>query len=45
MHDQLQNGRSYCLFNVIDDFNREGLAMEVDFSLPAARVIQLWNKL
>lgn len=40
MHDQLQNGRSYRLFNVIDDFNREGLAIEVDFSLPAERVIR-----
>lgn len=40
MHDQLQNGRSYRLFNVIDDYNREGLAIDVDFSLPAARVIR-----
>ncbi len=39
MHDQLEDGRSYRLFNVIDDFNREGLAIEVDFSLPASRVI------
>lgn len=40
MHDQLQDGRSYRLFNVIDDFNREGLGIEVDFSLPAERVIR-----
>ncbi len=40
MHDQLEDGRSYRLFNVIDDFNREGLAIEVDFSLPASRVIR-----
>jgi len=38
MHDQLSNGRSYRLFNVIDDFNREGLCIEVDFSLPSERV-------
>lgn len=40
MHDQLSDGRSYRLFNVIDDFNREGLTIEVDFSLPATRVIR-----
>jgi putative transposase len=40
MHDQLENGRPYRLFNVLDDFNREGLAIEVDFALPAARVIR-----
>lgn len=40
MHDQLQNGRSVRLFNVIDDFNREGLGMEIDFSLPSERVIR-----
>lgn len=40
MHDQLSNGRSVRLFNVIDDFNREALAIDVDFSLPALRVIR-----
>jgi putative transposase len=40
MHDQLQDGRGYRLFNVIDDFNREALAIDADFSLPAERVIR-----
>jgi putative transposase len=40
MHDQLSDGRSIRLFNVIDDFNREGLNIEVDFSLPSERVIR-----
>lgn len=44
MHDQLIDGRSIRLFNVIDDFNREGLAIEVDFSLPAVRVIRALNQ-
>ena len=40
MYDQLADGRSFRLLNVIDDFNREGLGIEVDFSLPAERVIR-----
>ncbi len=40
MHDGLSDGRSYRLLNVIDDFNREGLGMEVDLSLPSERVIR-----
>ena len=40
MHDQLEDGRSFRLLNVIDDFNREALGIEVDFSLPSARVIR-----
>lgn len=33
MHDALGDGRSFRLFNVLDDFNREGLAIEADLSL------------
>lgn len=39
-HDQLENSRKFRLLNVLDDFNREGLGIEVDFSLPAERVIR-----
>ena len=45
MHDQLADGRSFRLFNVIDDFNREGLVIDVDFSLPAERVKRSLNQL
>ena len=45
MHDQLSDGRSVRLLNVIDDFNREALAIEVDFSLPASRVIRTLEQL
>lgn len=45
MHDQLANGRTYRLFNVIDDYNREGLIIDADFSLPAERVIRSLNQL
>jgi putative transposase len=40
MHDRLNDGRSFRTFNVIDDYNREGLGIEVDLSLPAPRVIR-----
>ena len=44
MHDQLEDGRSIRLLNVIDDYNREGLSIEVDFSLPAERVVRTWDQ-
>lgn len=37
MHDQLSDGRRFRLFNVIDDYNREGLDIDIDFSLPTGR--------
>ena len=40
MSDALANGRKIRTFNVIDDYNREGLAIDVDLSLPSARVIR-----
>jgi putative transposase len=40
MHEALSDGRSFRTFNVIDDFNREGLGIEVDLSLPSARIIR-----
>ena len=45
MHDQLEDGRSIRLLNVIDDYNREGLAIEVDFSLPAERVVRTLDQI
>lgn len=45
MHDRLSDGRSFRLFNVLDDFNREGLGIEVDFSLPALRVTRALDQI
>ena len=45
MHDQLADQRKFRLFNVIDDFKREGLAIEAGFSLPTARVIRVLDQL
>jgi len=40
MRDRLADTRSFRTFNVIDDYNREGLVIEVDLSLPSARVMR-----
>lgn len=40
MHDQLADGRSFRLLNLINDFNREALAMDIDLSFPAERVVR-----
>ncbi len=40
MTDSLADGRLLRTFNVIDDYNREGLGIEVDLSLPSTRVIR-----
>jgi len=45
MHDQLSDGRNFRLFNVLDDFNREGLGIEVDLSLPAPRVARALDQI
>ena len=44
MSDQLWSGKTFRTLNIIDDFNREGLAIDVDFSLPAARVVRSLNQ-
>ena len=43
--DALTDGRRFRTLNVIDDFNREVLGIEVDFSLPAGRVVRLLAQL
>jgi putative transposase len=37
--------RPFRLLNVVDDFNREGLGIEADFSLPAPRVIRSLDRI
>ena len=39
------DGRAFQLLNVLDDFNREGLGIDVDFSLTAERVIRSLDRI
>ena len=45
MHDVLNNGVKFRTFNVIDDFNREGLNITVGTSITSKRVIRELEKL
>ena len=45
MSDSLVDGRRFRLLNIIDDYNRESLWIEVDTSLPALRVIRVLERL
>jgi putative transposase len=45
MSDALWSGQRFRTFNVVDDFNREVLAIEVDFNLPAARVVRTLERI
>jgi len=40
MYDLLEDCRTFRLFNLIDNYNREAIYIEADFSLPAERVIR-----
>ena len=43
-HDTLASGRRFRTLNLIDRFTRECLAIEVDTSLPAARVVRVLER-
>jgi hypothetical protein len=43
--DALYHGMRFRTFNVIDDFNREALAIEIDTSLRAVRLIHVFERL
>lgn len=45
MHDTLANGRPFRTFNVIDDFARDALAIEIDFSISGGRVVRVLEQL
>jgi putative transposase len=45
MADTLADGRGFRTLNIVDDFSRECLAIEVDRSLPGARVVRVLEHL
>ena len=45
MCDSLVDGRRFRLLNIINDYNRESLSIEVDTSLPTLRVIRVLDRL
>jgi putative transposase len=45
MSDTLYDGRRYRILNVIDEGNREGLAIDVGVSLPSVRLVALLDQL
>jgi len=45
MSDSLTNGRRYRTLNVVDNFYRGGLVIEVDFSITAERLVRVLERL
>jgi len=45
MSDALWSGRRFRTFNIMDDFNREALRVEIDTSLPARRIVRALDEL
>jgi hypothetical protein len=45
MHDTLYSGKPFRSLNVIDEANRRVLSIEIDTSLPAARVVRVLDQL
>lgn len=45
MRDTLGDGRVFRTLNIVDDYTRECLAIEVDTSLPGARVVRVLERL
>lgn len=43
--DTLTDGRGFRTLNIVDDFTREFVAIEVDRSLPGLRVVRVLDRL
>jgi putative transposase len=45
VHDVVSNGRKFRSLTTVDDYTREAIAIEVDFSLTSERVIRVLSRL
>ncbi len=45
MSDALYHGRRFRTFNVIDDYNREAIAIEIDTSITSRRLIRMFERI
>jgi putative transposase len=45
VHDRLSTGRKFRCLTIVDDFTRECIAIEVDFSFPSRRVITTFDRI
>jgi putative transposase len=45
MSDSLADGRRFRTLNIVDDFSRECIVLEVDTSVPGARVVRVLEQL
>ena len=45
MQDRLENGRKFRTLNIIDDYNRQSLAIEINYSFPSIRVVEALERL
>jgi len=43
--DVLTDGRRFSMLNMLDDYNGQLLGVEIDFSLPASRIVQVLTRL
>jgi len=45
VHDRLSTGRKFRCLTIVDDFTRECIAIEVDFSFPSRRVVTTFERI